>query len=34
LSARWEIPRFDVRDVFGSDNRLQSTAIEALFTGD
>jgi carbamoyltransferase len=34
LSARWEIPRFDVRDVFGSDNRLQTTAIEALFTGD
>jgi peptidoglycan/xylan/chitin deacetylase (PgdA/CDA1 family) len=34
LSARWEIPRLDVRDAFDRDNKLQTTAIEMLFTGD
>jgi carbamoyltransferase len=33
LSARWEIPRFDVRDLFDKDNKLQTAAIETLFTG-
>ncbi len=34
LSARWEIPRFDVRDLFDKDNKLQSALIETLFSGD
>jgi carbamoyltransferase len=34
LNARWEIPRFDVRDLFDKNNNLQTTDIEVLFTGD
>ncbi len=34
LTARWEIPRFDVRDMFDANNKLLTAAIETLFTGD
>lgn len=34
LRTRWEIPRFDVRDVFDSDNALQGAPLEALFSAD
>jgi peptidoglycan/xylan/chitin deacetylase (PgdA/CDA1 family) len=34
LSHRWEIPRFDVRDVFESDNSLRADKLRALFSSD
>jgi carbamoyltransferase len=34
LSARWEIPRFDCRDVFDAANHLAADQLQALFTAD
>ena len=34
LSHRWEIPRFDVRDVFQPDNSLRPDKLGALFSSD
>ncbi len=34
LSDRWEIPRFDMRDVFEADNRLRAEKLRALFSSD
>ena len=34
LSARWEIPRFDCRDVFDAANTLAAGQLQALFTAD
>lgn len=34
LAGRWEIPRFDVRDVFDSDNNLRGDKLRALFTSE
>ena len=34
LNARWEIPRFDVQDIFDVNNDLKAEAIEVLFSGD
>ena len=34
VNARWEIPRFDVRDIFDANNDLQAEVIEVLFSGD
>jgi len=34
LNARWEIPRFDVQDIFDANNDLQAEVIEVLFSGD
>ena len=34
LEGRWEIPRFDVRDVFDAEGRLVPDQLQALFTAD
>ncbi|MNC94163.1 hypothetical protein D3C83_109490 [compost metagenome] len=34
LRARWEIPRFDVRDVFDERSNLRPERLRALFTAD
>ena len=34
LSERWEIPRFDVKDIFDCNNKLNTNLIETLFKGD
>ncbi len=34
LACLWEIPRFDVRDVFDSSNNLYADKLRALFTSE
>src|SRR5207248_4749672 len=34
LAARWEIPRYDCRDVFDADGSLVAVHLQALFTAD
>ena len=34
LHSRWEIPRFDVKDVFDERGNLQAERLRALFTAD
>lgn len=34
LRGRWEIPRYDVRDIFDDANELVADGLEALFTAD
>jgi len=34
VAARWEIPRFDCRDVFDGDGNLVAHSLQALFTAD
>jgi carbamoyltransferase len=34
LAARWEIPRYDCRDVFDADGNLVAVHLQALFTAD
>jgi hypothetical protein len=34
LRARWELPRFDVRDVFDEKANLKAERLRALFTAD
>ena len=34
LRARWELPRFDVRDVFDNDGNLMAVQLQPLFTAD
>jgi hypothetical protein len=34
LKARWELPRYDVRDVFDASGALVSERLSALFTAD
>jgi carbamoyltransferase len=34
LSNPWELPRFDVRDIFDADNNLYADKLRALFTSD
>ena len=34
LAARWEIPRYDCRDVFDADGNLVAGQLQALFTAD
>jgi hypothetical protein len=34
LTARWEIPRYDVRDVFDATGCLDATQLQALFTAE
>jgi peptidoglycan/xylan/chitin deacetylase (PgdA/CDA1 family) len=34
LNARWEIPRFDVRDIFDRDGNLVPDRLQALFVAD
>lgn len=34
LAARWEIPRYDCRDVFDADGNLVADQLQALFTAE
>ena len=34
LAARWEIPRYDCRDVFDADGNLAADQLQPLFTAD
>jgi len=34
LYDRWEIPRFNVNDIFDVENNLNAKKIEFLFSGD
>jgi len=34
LYGRWEIPRYDVNDIFDGENNLNAKEIEVLFSGD